>query len=169
MKLIIGYGFVAFASVKDAVRAMSLLQGVTLHGRPLRVNTAGRHIRDVTPLNSPTLGMVNSLHVRFCTTQVWKLSGLFIYIRCTTDTNLDQSFSCLRLKHSQKYICAPFLMRMAVLWTYASKASRSNPLKQVPPSTPKRAMRSYTSRTTRLACLLASRLHRKNGAMKSPR
>ena len=76
-----GYGFVEFASVKEANRATTLLQGVSLHGRPLRVNTAGRNIRDVTPLNSPTPTVVNSLHVRFSSKQVYQL----FYIIDTTD------------------------------------------------------------------------------------
>ena len=64
------YGFVTMAERSQAEEAMEKLQGVVLRGRAIRINWAARNVRDNNSYSSSN-DMINSIHVRYRTLQVY--------------------------------------------------------------------------------------------------
>jgi RNA recognition motif-containing protein len=63
----IGYGFVTLSNKCEANLAIEKFSNIILHGRPLRMNWAARHIRDESnPLCQEDV-VINSIYIRFNT------------------------------------------------------------------------------------------------------
>jgi len=60
-----GFGFVSFPTKDLAVKAMTEMNGQTVHGRKLRIKFAAYRLPDMTPIT--TSALIHSVHVKFTT------------------------------------------------------------------------------------------------------